>query len=84
MRNQIASMQVRKRGTQHCRIIRNHLDQSAQLRHTLRIADDTGHRRTLANSNASCHSQQQERDKRDLHLGSLHSKAVLRVDGCSK
>src|SRR5205807_411018 len=37
---------------------------------------------TLASSNAHCHGQQHQRDERDLHLGSLHSKAVLRVDGC--
>jgi hypothetical protein len=36
----------------------------------------------LTRSKAHGHGQQHQRDKRDLHLGSLHSKAVLRVDGC--
>jgi hypothetical protein len=58
------------------------LNESSELRNTLRIANHPRHGRTLTRSKAHSHSQQQQRDKRDLHLGSLHSKAVLRVDGC--
>jgi hypothetical protein len=75
-------MQVSKRSAKNGGVIRNHLNQSPQLRHTLRIANHTGHRRPLTRSKAHGHGQQHQRDKRDLHLGSLHSKAVLRVDGC--
>ena len=81
---QIASVQVGKRSAKNGRVVRNHLNQSPELRHTLRIANHPGHSRTLTRSNAHSHGQQQQRDKRDLHLGSLHSKAVLRVDGCFK
>jgi hypothetical protein len=77
-------MQVGKRSTKDSGVIRNHLNQSPELRHTLRIANHPGHGCTLARSNTHSHGQQHQRDKRDLHLGSLHSKAVLRVDGCSK
>ena len=84
MRYQIPTVQVGKRRAQHGRVLRNHLNQSPQLRHTLRIPNHSGNSRTLTHSNAHSRGQQQKRDKRDLHLGSLHSKAVLRVDGCSK
>jgi hypothetical protein len=77
-------LQVGKRSAQNRRIVRNHLNHSAQLRHTLRIANHSGDSRALSRSNPHSHGQQHQRDKRDLHLGSLHSKAVLRVDGCSK
>jgi hypothetical protein len=75
-------MHVSKGSPKNGGVIRNHLNQSPQLRHTLRIANHTGHRRPLTRSKAHGHGQQHQRDKRDLHLGSLHSKAVLRVDGC--
>src|SRR6266481_6523540 len=81
---QIASVQVGKRSAKNGRVVRNHLNQSPELRHTLRIPNYPGYSRTLSHSNAHTHGQQHEREKRDLHLGSLHSKAVLRVDGCSK
>jgi hypothetical protein len=81
---QIPSVQVGKRSAQNGRVLRNHLNESPELRHTLRIANHPGYSRTLTHSNAHSRSQQHEQDKRDLHLGSLHSKAVLRVDGCSK
>jgi len=81
---EIASVQVGKCCAQNGRIIRNHLNQCPKLCHTLRIANHPGYSRTLTHSNAHSRSQQHQRDKRDLHLGSLHSKAVLRVDGCSK
>jgi hypothetical protein len=84
MRYQIPPVQVGKRRAQNRRIFRNHLNQSPQLRHTLPIPNHTGNSRALTRSNAHSHGQQQKRDKRDLHLGSLHSKAVLRVDGGSK
>jgi hypothetical protein len=77
-------MKIRKRSTHQCGIIRNHLHQSSQLRHTLRITHNAGHGRILTHSNPHCCSQQHERQQRDLHLGSLHSKAVLRVDSFSK
>jgi hypothetical protein len=81
---QIASVQVGKRCAENGRVIRNHLNQSPKLRHTLRIANYPGYSRTLTHSNPHSRSQQHQRDKRDLHLGSLHSKTVLRVEGCSK
>ncbi len=82
---QIPSVQVRKCGAKNGRVVGNHLNQSPELRHTLRIAHHPGHSRTtLTRSNAHSHGQQHQRDKRDLHLGSLHSKAVLRVDGSFK
>jgi hypothetical protein len=81
---QIAPVQVGKRSAEDGRVICNHLNESPELRHTLRIANHPGHGRTLARSHAHSHGQQHQRDKRDLHLGSLHSKAVLRVDGSFK
>jgi hypothetical protein len=78
-------VQIGKRGAKDRRTLRNHLNQSPKLRHTLRIPNHPGHSRTtLSRSNANRHGQQQQRDKRDLHLGSLHSKTVLRVDGSFK
>jgi hypothetical protein len=62
-------MKVGKRRAQdRSRVCRYHLDQSAHLRHTLRIADYTGHssilpgnaltRSTLTRGNASSHRKQ--------------------------
>ena len=81
---QIPPVQVGKCGAKNGRVVGNHLNQCPELRHTLRIANHPGHSRTLTRSNAHSHGQQHQRDKRDLHLGSLHSKAVLRVDGSFK
>jgi hypothetical protein len=74
MRDQIASVQVGKRCAKNGRVARNHLNQSPELRHTLRIANYPGYSSTLSHSNAHRRRQQHEREKRDLHLGSLHSK----------
>jgi hypothetical protein len=52
---QVASVQVGKCCAQNGRIIRNHLNQSTKLRHTLRIANHPGYSRTLAYSNAHSH-----------------------------
>src|SRR5260370_1285259 len=80
MRYQIASMQVGKRCAKNGGVIRNHLNQSPELRHTLRIPNHPRNSRTLTRSNAHSHGQQHQRDKRDLHLGSFHSNAVLHVE----
>ena len=84
MWDQISSMQIGERSSSHRGICRYHLNQSTKLRHTLRIANHSRHSRTLTRSYTHSHGQQRQRDVHDLHLGSLHSKAVLRVDGCSK
>jgi len=81
MRDQIASVQVGKRCAKNGRVVRNHLNQSPELRHTLRIPNHPRYCRALTCSNAHSYRQQHQRRKRDLHLGSLHSQSVLRVDG---
>ncbi len=84
MRYQIPSVQVGKRSAKNRGVLRNHLNQSPELRHTLRIPNHPGNSRALSRSKPHSHDQQHQRDKNDLHLGSLHSRTVLRVDGCSK
>jgi hypothetical protein len=84
MSNEVPPMKISKRSSRHSGIRRYHLNQSTKLRHTLRIANHPGHRRTLTHSDAGgCH-QQHQRHNRDLPLGSLHSKTVLRVEWLSE
>jgi hypothetical protein len=52
---QIPSVQVGKRSAKNRGVLRNHLHQRSELRHTLRIANHPGYSRTLTHSDPHSH-----------------------------
>jgi hypothetical protein len=85
MIDHIAPMKVRDRHPRRRRVAPDHLYQRSHLRRTVRTPNHTRDRSTgRPRGNAERCTRQHQRQKHELHLGSLHSNAVLRVDGCSK
>ncbi len=73
IRDQVAPVEVGECGSNHHRVLSENLNQRAHLSHALSIANNAGDRSTRTRGSAGNGHRQYHGQKRDFHLGSLHS-----------
>jgi hypothetical protein len=66
-------MKVGERRANHHGVLGENLDQGSHLRHALRIAHHPGYRSSGTCSSTDSRHRKHHGEKRDFHLGSLHS-----------